>query len=158
MKQGKVTFLKVVVNGIGVIILGLCIFVLPPLSKYTAEVYPEYAYLQYPVLIGLYFTVIPFFLALYQALKLLGHIKNNDVFSEKAVNALGIIKRCACIISILYVVGMVLLGTQNALHPGIAIIGLVIFFTSIVIMLFTDVLQELLKNALKIKLENDLTI
>ena len=53
---------------------------------------------------------------------------------------------------------MILLGTQNALHPGIAIIGLVIFFASIVIMLFTAVLQELLKNVLKIKTENDLTI
>ena len=61
-------------------------------------------------------------------------------------------------ISVLYVIGMILLGTQNALHPGIAIIGLVIFFASIVIMLFTAVLQELLKNVLKIKTENDLTI
>ena len=53
---------------------------------------------------------------------------------------------------------MILLGTQNALHPGIAIIGLVILFASTVILLFTAVLQELLKNALRIKSENDLTI
>lgn len=158
MKQGKVTFLKVVVYGIGVIILSLCLFALPPLARHTTEIYPEYVNLQYPVLIGLYFTAIPFFFALYQALQLLGYIENKDAFSESAVNALGIIKRCAGIISILYIVGMILLVTQNALHPGIAIIGLVIFFTSIVIMLFTAVLQELLINVLKIKSENDLTI
>lgn len=158
MKQGKVTYLKIVAYVIGVIILSLCIFALPSLARHTSEVYPEYAHLKYPVLIGLYFTAIPFFFALYQALKLLGYIENHNAFSELAVNALGLIKHCASTISILYIVGMILLGTQNALHPGIAIICLVIFFTSIVIMLFTAVLQELLKNVLKIKSENDLTI
>lgn len=158
MKQGKITFLKVVVYGIGVIILSCCIFVLPPLAKYTAEIYPEYAYLQYPVLIGLYLTAIPFFFALYQALKLLRLIEKNDAFSESAVKSLGLIKHCASLISVLYIVGMVFLGIQNALHPSIAIIGIIIFFASVVIMTFASVLQELLKNVIKIKLENDLTI
>ena len=52
-------------------------------------------------------------------------------------------------ISVLYVIGMILLLTQNALHPGIAIIGLVIFFASIVIMLFTAVLQEHIKKCIE---------
>ena len=158
MKRGKVTFLKVAVFTIGIIMLSLFIFALPSLAKYSVEMNPEYANLQYPVLIGLYITGIPFFFALYQALKLLSYIENNNAFSELAVNALGHIKHCASIISVLYVIGMILLGTQNALHPGIAIIGLVILFASTVILLFTAVLQEHLKNALRIKSENDLTI
>ena len=158
MKRGKVTFLKVAVFTIGIIMLSLFIFALPSLAKYSVEMNPEYANLQYPVLIGLYLTGIPFFFALYQALKLLSYIENNNAFSELAVASLRFIKYCASMISVLYVIGMILLGTQNALHPGIAIIGLVIFFASIVIMLFTAVLQELLKNVLKIKSENDLTI
>lgn len=158
MKQGKIRFLKLAVYGIGIIILLLCIFALPFLAKHAAEANPEYAHLQYPVLIGLYITTIPFFFALYQALKLLGYIENNNAFSELSVKGLALIKYCASTISILYVVGMILLAVQNALHPGIAIIGFVIFFTSVVIMIFMDVLQELLENVLKIKLENDLTI
>ena len=158
MKRGKVTFLKIAVFTIGIIMLSLFIFALPSLAKYSVEMNPEYTNLQYPVLIGLYLTGIPFFFALYQALKLLSYIESNNAFSELAVASLRFIKYCASMISVLYVIGMILLGTQNALHPGIAIIGLVIFFASIVIMLFTAVLQELLKNVLKIKSENDFTI
>ena len=158
MKQGKITLLKIAVYAIGVVILCLCIFALPSLAKDSAQMNPEFAYLQYPVLIGLYITAIPFYYALHQSLKLLSYIEDNYAFSELAVNTLGIIKHCASTISFFYVIGMILLGVQNALHPGIAIVGLVIVLTSIVILLFTAVLQELLKNVLKIKSENDLTI
>jgi hypothetical protein len=158
LKQGKISLLKAAVYVIGVVILILCLFALPSFAMHSAEMNPEFAYLQYPVLIGLYVTVVPFYYALYQALKLLSYIENNNAFSELAVNTLGIIKQCASTICVLYLVGMILLGTQNALHPGIAIIGLVIFFASIIILLFTAVLQELLKNVLRIKSENDLTI
>ena len=89
MKRGKVTFLKVAVCTIGIIMLGLFIFALPSLAKYSVEMNPEYANLQYPVLIGLYLTGIPFFFALYQALKLLSYIENNNAFSELAVTSLG---------------------------------------------------------------------
>ena len=69
-----------------------------------------------------------------------------------AVDSLGFIKYCASMISVLYVIGMILLGTQNALHPGIAIIGLVILFASTVILLFTAVLQELFKKCIENKI------
>ncbi len=158
MTQGKITLLKTAVYVIGVVVLGLCAFALPALATSAAEMNPEFAYLKYPVLIGLYLTAIPFFFALFQALKLLGYIENNHAFSEVAVDALGLIKHCASAIIVLYVIGMIILGTQSALHPGIAIIGFVILFTTIVLLFFTAVLQELLKNVLRIKKENDLTI
>ena|SRR5690625_2603184 len=158
MKRGSITLLKVAVFAIGILTLILCIFLLPSLASKAANMNPEFAYLQYPILFGLYVTLIPFFFALYQALKLLKYIEGNNTFSESAVNALGLIKHCASAIIILYLFGIIILGVQSALHPGVAIIGFVILFATIVIFLFTAVLQELLKNALKIKLENDLTI
>jgi hypothetical protein len=42
--------------------------------------------------------------------------------------------------------------------PGGIVIGLVIIFASIVIAVFAAVLQKLLRNAIDIKSENDLTI
>lgn len=48
--------------------------------------------------------------------------------------------------------------SQSALHPGIAIIGFIIIFASVVIAVFAGVLQKLLRNALDIKSENDLTV
>lgn len=42
--------------------------------------------------------------------------------------------------------------------PGVIFVGLVVLFTSIVIVVFAAVLQKLLKNAIDIKSEIDLTI
>lgn len=42
--------------------------------------------------------------------------------------------------------------------PGIIVIGLVIIFASMVIAVFAAVLQKLLKEAIDIKSENDLTV
>lgn len=42
--------------------------------------------------------------------------------------------------------------------PGIIVIGLVMIFASMVIGVFAAVLQKLLKEAIDIKSENDLTV
>lgn len=153
-------FLKVVVFLIGIPILGLCIFWLPWISNIAAEMNPELAYLQYPFLIGLYATAIPFFFALYQILKILSYIDKNKAFSDLSVKALKYIKYCAITISILYAAGMpfLFLMAQEDDAPGIVVLGLVITFASIVIAVFAAVLQKLLKNAIEIKSENDLTV
>jgi hypothetical protein len=158
MERVTTIFLKVAVFLIGITVLALCIFWLPWLANNTAEMFPEFADLQYPVLIGLYVTSIPFFFALYQALKILKYIEDNTAFSELSVKALNDIKYCAIIISILYVIGAIFLISQNALHPGIVMIGFIIIFSSSVIAVFAAVLQKLLKSALDIKSENDLTV
>lgn len=121
MKQGSITFLKAAVYLMGLITFSLCLFALPSLASYTVKMNPEFAYLKYPVLFGLYMTALPFFYALYQALNLLTYIERKNAFSEMAVEALSRIKYCAVIIVIGYVIGIFVLGIENALHPGIAI-------------------------------------
>ncbi len=158
MNRGSTIFLKIAVLLVGTIVFFLCVFFLPWLANDTANMYPEFAFLQYPVLLGLYVTTIPFFIALYQALKILKLIDHEAAFSESSVNILNFIKYCAITISILYVIGSILLMLQNALHPGIAIVGFIIIFASVVIAVFVGVLQKLLRNALDIKSENDLTV
>lgn len=156
--KGETLFLRVAVILIGIPILGLCIFGLPSIVKEVAEYYP--AYLLYPVLIAMYIAAVPFFFALYQTLKLLSYIDENKAFSELSVKALKNIKYCAITISILYT-GLLpifyLVGEVDD-APGIILLGLVITFASIVIAVFAAVLQKLLKNAIDIKSENDLTV
>lgn len=158
MKQGTTTFLKVTIFIIGIFVLTLCTFWLPGLAKDAAEMNPGYAYLRFPVLIGVNITAIPFFLALYQTFKLLNYIESENAFSKRSVMSLGHIKNCAFSIIALYVTGLILLVLQNALHPGVAIIGFVIIFATLVILFFAAILQKLLRSALEIKAENDLTI
>ena len=158
MKRMTTAFLKVTVCIIGIIIIALSIFWLPWLANSTVEMFPEFSYLQYPVLIGLYVTSLPFLYALYQSFKILNYIEEGNAFSELSVKSLNYIKFCAVVISILYVIGAIFLMSQNALHPGIAIIGVIIVFTSFVIAVFSAILQKLLQHALDIKCENDLTV
>lgn len=152
------TLLKLIVYLIGFIVLMLCVFWLPNMAQKAALIDPSYAYLKYPVLIGIYLTVLPFFFALFHSLKLLSYINHKNAFSELAVTSLKGVKYCAILICLLYLVGMVFLITQEALHPGIALIGFAILFASFSISLFAAVLQELFTRALEIKSENDLTV
>ncbi|WP_241657127.1 DUF2975 domain-containing protein [Halobacillus salinus] len=154
----KTLFLKVTVYVLGAAILILSVFWLPWMSGEAAEIEPSLAYLRYPVLVGIYITAVPFFLALYEALRLLKYIDHQQAFSEAAVHSLRLIKYCALAICSLYAVGSIFLITQSALHPGIALVGLVIIFACIVIAMFGGVLQQLLKSAIEIKIENEWTI
>lgn len=160
MKKGTTLFLKLAVFIIGTPVLALCIFGLPWIAKEAAESSSEWAYLLYGILIVMSVSVIPFFVALYQAFRLLSYIDENKAFSELSVKALKNIKNCATTISFLYVVGMPLFYIMAELDdaPGIILIGLVIIFASMVIAVFAAVLQKLLKEAIDIKSENDLTV
>ncbi|MGO4271383.1 DUF2975 domain-containing protein [Paenibacillus sp. TAF58] len=160
MERGTTLFLKIAVILIGIPVLALCIFLVPEIGGFAAELYPNIAYMKYLVFIDLYATAIPFYFALYQAFKLLSYIDKNKAFSELSVRALKYIKYCAITISTLYVLGMPLfyLIAEVDDAPGIIIIGLVMIFASMVIAVFAAVLQKLLKNAIDIKSENDLTV
>jgi len=153
-------FLKIAVILMGLPVLALCIFLLPEIAEYFAELNPKLDFLQYPFLIGLYVTAIVFFVALFQTLKLLSYIDKNQAFSGLSVKALKNIKYCAITISALYVVFMPLIYLMAEIDdaPGIILIGMVIIFGCMVITVFAAVLQKLLKNAIDIKTENDLTI
>lgn len=145
---------------IGIPILALCIFLVPKIANYSAELFPNIAYIKYLVFIYLYVTAIPFYFALYQAFKLLSYIDKNKAFSGLFVRALKNIKYCAVTISIFYAAGMPVFYLMAEIDdaPGIIVIGLIIIFASMVIAVFAAVLQKLLKEAIDIKSENDLTV
>ncbi|EEK44368.1 hypothetical protein bcere0004_27720 [Bacillus cereus BGSC 6E1] len=144
----------------GIPVLAMCIFLVPNIGNFAAELYPEMAYIKYLVFINLYATAIPYYFALYQTFKLLNYIDKNNAFSELSVKALKNIKYSALAISVLYVLGMPLfyLVAERDDAPGIIIIGMIIIFASMVIAVFAAVLQRLLKDAIDIKSENDLTV
>jgi hypothetical protein len=143
---------------IGTPVLALCLFGLYWLSKNPAN--PDYAYILYPIVIGMYVSAIPFFTALYQAFNLLSYIDKNEAFSELSVKALQKIKFCAMTISALYVIILPFVYIVAELDdaPGLIIIGMVPVFASLVMAVFAAVLQRLLQEAIHIKSENDLTV
>lgn len=58
MNRVSTLFLKIAVILIGIPILALCIFVVPKIANYTAEVFPNMAYIPYLVFIFLYVSAI----------------------------------------------------------------------------------------------------
>jgi hypothetical protein len=95
-----------------------------------------------------------------QAFKLLRYIDKNKAFSQLSVYSLRNIKFCAITISTLHVLVLPLfyLFAEKDDAPGVIFVGLVVPFASMMIAVFAAVLQKLLKNAIDIKSENDLTI
>lgn len=150
-------FLKIAVFLIGIPVLALCVWVVPRVALGTVEHSPI---LTIVALIGVYATAIAYFVALFTTIKLLSYIDQNIAFSELSVKALIKIKYCAIIISSVYVVGMPLIYYAAEVDdaPGLILIGMVIIFASFVVAVFAAVLQKLLKNAIDIKSENDLTV
>ena len=108
----------------------------------------------------MYVSAIPFFIALYQAFKLLSYIDKSQAFSDMSVTALKKIKYCALTISGLFVVILpfVYLVADLDDAPGLIIVGMVPVFASMVIAVFAAVLQRLLQEAIAIKIENELTV
>lgn len=153
-------FLKLAVLFIGSIVLAICIFVLPLIAKDAAESSFKMAYVLYGILAVMYVSAIPFFVALCQAFKLLGYIDMNNAFSDLSVKALKNIKNCATTIAILYTLSLPLFYIVGEVDdaPGVILIGMIFIFAPMVIAVFAAVLQKLLKNAIDIKDDNDLTI
>jgi hypothetical protein len=153
-RHGSTIYLRGTITIIAVIVLALCIFVLP--GGLVGDGLISYR----PIVVGMYVSAIPFFVALYQAMKLLDYIDHNKAFSNKSVRAIKNVKYCAIIISALFGISLpyVYLVADADDAPGVLAIALVIFFASTVITTVAAVLQKLFQNAVDIKHENDLTV
>lgn len=160
MQQGSTLFLRLVVFGMGAVALLLCYLLLPEIHAHWADAYPDVASWKYPFVVLLVATTVPFFIALYQTLRLLHLIDTNKAFSELSVDALKYIKYCAILFGSLYAACLPVFyyvgDRQDA--PGLIVIGMVMTFAPMVIGVFAAVLQRLLQSAIDIKSENDLTV
>lgn len=154
MKEGSTLFLKITLFVIAAGVLAICVFALP------SGIQSEEAIYYRPILIGMYIGAVPFFIALYQAYKLLQYIDTNTAFSELSVKALQNIKYCGIAIGLLFAGGMPFIyrAAEYDDAPGVIVLGLLIAFASFIIAVFAAVLQKLFRNAITIKSENDLTV
>jgi hypothetical protein len=158
MKKGSTLFLKLVILLIAIGALAWMIW-FPQLEGRATNLDLISIYKD-PLIIYTYIASIPFFVALYQAFKLLGYIDGNEVFSQSSVNAVKNIKYCAIIVSVSIVLGIlyIRLSVVDDDPAGITALGIFTTFASIVVATAAAVFQKLLQNAVDIKSENDLTV
>ena len=160
MKKGSTWVLRGAVILMGLIVLALCIFALPEAWRGGSAEFPMASDAVFLIIVGLYMTSVPFFVTLWQTLKLLSYIDKNIAFSELSVQALKNIKLCASVIAVLYVGGVPLLYpiAEADDAPGLLVIGMIIACAPVVVAIFAAVLERLLRDAIQMKSENDLTV
>jgi hypothetical protein len=158
MKRCSTTFLQVVIVLIGIGALALLLWE-PHLEGRNKHATVFEVYFKDPFLAYAYLGSIPFFVALYQALKVLGYAGENTIFKQEAVKALRTIKYCALAL-IGFVAGamvLILLSDEDN-KPGGIFMGILITFPSIVVATAAAVVERILQNAVEMKSENDLTV
>ena len=161
MKRSSTIFLQVVIVALGIGALALLLWE-PQVEGRNVHATQFEIYFKDPFLVLVYAGSIPFFIALYQAFKVLGYVGQNKVFSAAAVKALRTIKYCALAI-IGFVVAeeifIMLMNKGDSDNPGAPIfMGVLITFPSIVVATAAAIFERILQNAVDIKSENDLTV
>jgi hypothetical protein len=159
-KRGSTIFLQVVIVLLGIGVLAALLWE-PHLEGRNVHATLFEIYFEDPFLAYIYLAFIPFFVGLYQAFKMLGYARRNEIFLQRSVRALRIIKYCALTTAIL------ILGADSYLFifirgkddiAGGVMMGVFIIFVSAVIATAAAVFERILQNAVDIKSENDLTV
>jgi len=155
--RGSTAFLQVVIVFIGIAVLAFLLWE-PHVEGANAHATPFQMYFNLFVAYA-YVGSIPFFVALYQAFRLLGSIGRNEVFSERSVRALRTIKYCAlAVIGFVAVSVLFMVGGDREDRPGGTFMRLLITFPSIVVATAAAMFERILQNAVDVKAENDLTV
>lgn len=144
-------------GGVAVLFGGL---ILSEIYRNFGDAFPSIAFLTYPIMLLLGSALVPFFGALYQAMKLLRYIDTNQAFSMLAVDALRKIKYCGFMVGGIFILllpfAFVVAELDDA--PGLIIITTAIAGAPLAIAVFVALLEKLLESAIAIKNENDLTV
>src|SRR6267378_1582703 len=155
MKRGLTIFLQVVTALLGLGVLALLLWE-PQVEGRNVHATQFEIYFKDPFLAYIYLAFVPFFVGLYQAFKILGYARRNEIFSQRAVRALRIIKYCALTTAI-FIVGaeayifIFVRGTDDV--AGGVMMGAFIIFVSAVTATAAALFQRILQNAVEMKSE-----
>ena len=160
MKRVSTIFLQVV---IALLSVGVLAFLLlePQLEGRNTNATQFEIYFKDPFLAYIYLASIPFFVGSYQAFKMLGYARRDEIFSQRSVRALRIIKYCAITTAIFFLgaeayIFIFVRGTDDV--AGGVMMGAFIIFVCAVIATAAALFERILQNAVDIKSENDLTV
>jgi DUF2975 family protein len=160
MKRASTIFLQVVIALIGVGVLAALLWE-PQVEGRNMTATQFEIYFKDPFLAYIYLAFVPFFVGLYQAFRMLGYARRDEIFSQRCVRALQIIKYCAGLTA-LFIVGaeayifIFVRGTDDV--AGGVMMGAFIILVSAIIATAAAVFERILQNAVDIKSENDLTV
>jgi len=160
MTRGSTIFLQIVILLLGAGVLAFLLWE-PHLEGRNANATLFEIYFKDPFLAYIYLAFIPFFVGLYQGFRILGFARRNEIFFQRSVKALRIIKYCALTTAV-FIIGAeaylftFIRGTDDI--AGGVMMGVFIILACAVIGTAAAVFERILQNAVDIKSENDLTV
>lgn len=156
MKKSSTIFLQIFIVLIGI---GALAFLLwePHIEGRNAHATLFQIYFHDPFLAYAYIASIPFFVALYQAFKVLGYVRQSKTFSRATVKALRTIKYCAIAIIGFLAVSVIFIpmSSNNDDRPAGVFMRLLITFTSLVIASAAVMFEQIWQDAVDMKSGND---
>jgi hypothetical protein len=154
MKRGATIFLQVVIVLIGVGVLALLLWE-PQVEGRNVHATQFDIYFKDPFLAYIYLAFVPFFVALYQAFKILGYARRNEIRSPRSVRVLRIIKYCA-LTTATFILGaeayiFIFIRGKDDIAGGV-MMGAFIILVSAIIATAAAVFERILQNARGIKI------
>jgi len=149
MKRISTIFLQIVIVLIGIVTLVIMIRL--PLIEGRAVNLDLFSIYADPFIMYGYVASIPFFVALYQAFKLLKYIEQDKVFSLASVKALRTIKYCGIALSVLIVMAGLYIRIFHAESDdpaGFLALCIVTTFISVVIATIATVFERIIQSAI----------
>src|SRR6185503_1701580 len=159
MKRGSTIFLQVVIVLIGIGVLAALLWE-PQVEGRNVHATQFEIYFKDPFLAYIYLAFVPFFVGLYQAFKIVGYARRNELSSHPSVRAVRTIKYCA-LTTATFILGaevylFIFIRGKDDIAGGVAM-GAFIILVSAIIATAAAVFERILQNAVDIKSENDLT-
>jgi hypothetical protein len=150
MKSNSALFLQAVIVLIGISALAFLLWE-PHIEGRNAHATTFEIYFKDPFLAYVYVGSIPFFVALYRAFGLVGHVRENGAFSQVTVDAVRAIKHCMMVF-IGFVAGgvvfIIMFGDKDDRPAGI-FMSFLVAFPSSVIAIAAAMFARNLQNALR---------
>jgi hypothetical protein len=153
--RGPTIFLQVVIVLIGIGAIAAMLWE-PHLEGRNAHATLFEIYFKDPFLAYVYIGSIPFFVALYQAFRVLGYAQQNKAFSPAAVKALRTIKFCALATAGLIMAAdayIIITNDGKDDFAGAVSLGAFATFVSIILAAAAAVFERILQNGVDIKSE-----
>src|SRR5438552_15707350 len=160
MKRGSTIFLQALILLFGVGVFALLLWE-PQVEGRNVNARLFEIYFQDPFLAYIYLAFVPFFVGLTRAFKILGYVRRNEIFFQRSVRALRIIKYCA-LTTATFILGaeaylFIFMRGKDDIAGGV-MMGVCIIFVSAIIATAAAVFERILQSAVEIKSENDLTV
>ncbi len=151
-------WLKGILVGVG--LCGLIVYaaVVPTLSAYVLEGYPEFAASILPWKIFIWCSALPCFAVLWYAWKIADNIGADCSFTDENAKNLQYIAGLAAGDALFFFLGNILLLFLNMNHPGIVLVSCVVVFIGIAVAVASAALSHLVKKAVALQEQSDLTI